>query len=216
MRFNLDNAFFTALGKLIDSVWVSILWIVCCIPVITIGASTSALYYTVHKSIRSSRGYTTRNFFSAFKNSFKQATLSWLVWLVVTLVLAADSLIMWEVLQSGNAMGIFFYFFLVVIVFAVIWAAYIFPYAARFENTAKITLKNSLLFAVCYPHWSLLLFLIIAVGVFLAWLLPFLVIILPAVEFLTFDLILERIFRRFMSEEDLEQELENDKFDKME
>jgi len=42
MKFNLDNAFFTALGKLVDSVWVSLLWLVCCIPVVTIGASTSA------------------------------------------------------------------------------------------------------------------------------------------------------------------------------
>jgi len=52
------------------------------------------------------------------------------------------------------------------------------------------------------PQWSLLLVLIMAVGLFLTWLIPFLIFLLPTVVFLLFDLILERIFRRFMSEED--------------
>lgn len=216
MKFNLDNAFFTALGKLVDSVWVSLLWLVCCIPVVTIGASTSALYYTVHKSIRGGRGYTTRNFFSAFKNNFRQATLSWLVWLVIFLVLLADVLIMRAALQAGSSVGMLFYFFLVMMLFVVIWAAYIFPYVARFENTVKATLKNAFLFAVSFPQWSLLLVLIMAVGLFLTWLIPFLIFLLPTVVFLLFDLILERIFRRFMSEEDLKREEENDLLDKME
>ena len=64
MKFNWDNIVFQMLGKLVDCVWVSILWVICCIPVFTIGASTTALYYTVHKSIRGDRGYTTRTFFS--------------------------------------------------------------------------------------------------------------------------------------------------------
>lgn len=49
MKFNWDNIVFQMLGKLVDCVWVSILWVICCIPVFTIGASTTALYYTVHK-----------------------------------------------------------------------------------------------------------------------------------------------------------------------
>ena len=55
MKFNWDNIVFQMLGKLVDCVWVSILWVICCIPVFTIGASTTALYYTVHKSIRGDR-----------------------------------------------------------------------------------------------------------------------------------------------------------------
>ena len=75
MKFNWDNIVFQMLGKLVDCVWVSILWVICCIPVFTIGASTTALYYTVHKSIRGDRGYTTRTFFGAFRDNFKAATL---------------------------------------------------------------------------------------------------------------------------------------------
>ena len=49
MKFNFDNKLFGALGKAVDCVILSVLWLVCCLPVITIGASSTALYYTVHK-----------------------------------------------------------------------------------------------------------------------------------------------------------------------
>ena len=90
MKFNWDNIVFQMLGKLVDCVWVSILWVICCIPVFTIGASTTALYYTVHKSIRGDRGYTTRTFFGAFRDNFKAATLPYLIWLAVMIVLGCD------------------------------------------------------------------------------------------------------------------------------
>lgn len=93
MKFNWDNIVFQMLGKLVDCVWVSILWVICCIPVFTIGASTTALYYTVHKSIRGNRGYTTSNFFGAFRDNFKAATLPYLIWLAVMIVLGCDAYI---------------------------------------------------------------------------------------------------------------------------
>ena len=46
MRFNLDNPVFTALGKVVDCAWLSILWLLCCLPVVTIGVSSTAMYYT--------------------------------------------------------------------------------------------------------------------------------------------------------------------------
>lgn len=216
MRFNWDNKFFGALGKLVDCAWVSILWFICCLPVITVGASTTALYYTVHKSIRGGRGYTTRNFFSAFKSSFKQSTLSWLVLFLVQLVMVIDLFIMRQVLMTGNSMGALFYFFLVMLLFGIGWGCYMFPYAARFENTVKATLKNAVLLEIRHLPWSLLLLLLAGAGVFLTWLIPMLILVMPATMFLLFDCILERIFRKYMSPEDLAREEEKDLLDKME
>ena len=105
MKFNWDNIVFQMLGKLVDCVWVSILWVICCIPVFTIGASTTALYYTVHKSIRGDRGYTTRTFFGAFRDNFKAATLPYLIWLAVMIVLGCDAYIPYQVLKTGSMKG---------------------------------------------------------------------------------------------------------------
>lgn len=215
MNFNFDNKFINGLGKLVDCVWLSILWFLCCIPIVTIGTSSTALYYTVHKSVRGNRGYTTRTFFSAFKDNFKQSILSYLVWLVVMVILVIDMLVTREVLKTGSSMGMFFYFFIVVLVFATIWGVYLFAYVARFQNTVKATLKNAILLELRHLPWSLLIAVIIAAAYLIIWFVPMFLLILPAVVFLLFDLILERIFRMYMTPEDLEKELENDKIDEM-
>lgn len=216
MKFNYDNIVFRIINKLVDCVCVSFLWLVCCLPIFTIGASTSGLYYTVHKSIRGGRNYAMKSFFKGFKDSFKQATLSWLVVLLIGVVFVLDAVIMWQQLTVGNSLGALFYFFVVAIVVVVGWCCILFPYCARFKNTVKQTLKNAVLMEICHLPWTLLLLLILAVVLFLTWLLPPLVFLLPACTFLLYEMILERIFRRYMSPEDLEREMELEQLDRKE
>ena len=215
MKFNWDNKVFQALGKMVDCIALSAMWLVCCLPIITFGASTSALYYAVHKSVRGNRGYMTKNFFHALTKGFKQSTLSWLVLLVVQIVLGMDTYITYQTLKTGNTMGAFFYFFLIMILFSIIWACYLFPYAARFEDGVKATLNNSLLMMIIHLPWSLLVLLLFAVTVFVIYLFPILIFLIPALLFVTYDAIFERIFRKYMSPEDLEKEKENDLVDRM-
>lgn len=215
MKFNWDNKFFQALGKLVDCMALSALWLVCSLPIVTFGASTSALYYAIHKSVRGNRGYMTKNFFHAFTKGFKQSTLSWLILLVVQIVLGMDAYITFQTLKTGNKMGVFFYFFLIMIVFSIIWACYLFPYAARFEDGVKATMKNALLMMIIHLPWSLLILVLFAVAAIAVYIFPVLIFLMPALLFLTYDGILERIFRKYMSEEDLEREKENDLLDRL-
>lgn len=215
MKFNWDNKFFQALGKLVDCMALSALWLVCSLPIVTFGASTSALYYAIHKSVRGNRGYMTKNFFHAFTKGFKQSTLSWLILLVVQIVLGMDAYITFQTLKTGNKMGVFFYFFLIMIVFSIIWACYLFPYAARFEDGVKATMKNALLMMIIHLPWSLLILVLFAVAAIAVYVFPVLIFLMPALLFLTYDGILERIFRKYMSEEDLEREKENDLLDRL-
>ena len=101
------------------------------------------------------------------------------------------------------------------IAFAVGWGCYLFSYTARFANTVKATVKNAFLLELRHLPWSLLIICITAAALFATWLLPVILIFLPALLFLIYDLILERLFRRYMSEEDLAKELENDMIDRM-
>lgn len=214
--FNYDNVIFRGLNKFVDSVYASLLWLLCCIPIFTIGASTSALYYTAHKSIRGGREYVGRSFFKAFRENFKQATLSWLVLFFVILLLIFDARVMRQMLAAGNNLGVLYYLFLVAIVFAVGWGCYLFPFVARFENTVRATLKNAALLELRHLPWSLLLIVLFAVAALLIWLVWPLIFLVPTLLCLLDDVILERIFRRYMSEEDLARELEIEQMDKME
>lgn len=215
MKFSWDNNLFQALGKMVDCMALSALWVLCSLPLFTFGASTSALYYAIHKSVRGNRGYMTKNFFHAFTKGFKQSTLSWLVLLVVQIILGMDAYITFQTLKTGNKMGVFFYFFLIMIAFSIIWGCYIFPYAARFEDSVKATLKNAFFMMIIHLPWSLLILVLFVAAVLVIYFFPVLIFLIPALLFLTYDGILERIFRKYMSEEDLEKEKENDLADRM-
>ena len=210
--FSVDSPLYRFLSRVLDILKLNFLWILGSLPVFTIGASTTALYYTVHKSIRGDRGYTTRTFFGAFRDNFKAATLPYLIWLAVMIVLGCDAYITYQVLKTGSMKGAFFYFFLVMIAVAIMWSAFLFPYIARFENTVKQTLKNAFLLMVRHLPWSLLLLVILIASALSIYIIPVLLVVIPAVASIVFDFILERLFRRYMSPEDLEREEENDMY----
>lgn len=70
--FNLDNPIWRFMGKLVDVFILTLLWAVCCIPIITIGPASTAVYYVTLKLVRDEESYTVRSFFKSFKENFKQ------------------------------------------------------------------------------------------------------------------------------------------------
>ena len=60
--FNYNNKLFSAFDKVINIFCLSLIWFMACIPVFTIGASCTALYYAVNKVIRHGRGYIWKEF----------------------------------------------------------------------------------------------------------------------------------------------------------
>ncbi len=214
MKFNFDNKLFMGLTKLIDSVILSALWLIFSIPVFTIGASSTALYYTVHKSLHRSRGYIYQSFFRSFKSNFKQSTLMWLILMVIYVVLYFDQYIMSGVLQNGGTLGPLYYVFLVLTALVILWNIYIIAYTARFENTKRVIMKNAAIIAVANLGWTLLVLLLLLAAAVIIYLIPMMIFLIPAVLCLMYDVILERIFRKYMSPEDLAKEKENDMLDK--
>ena len=76
--FNMDNKFFVFMGRIADLCMLNILCIVCCIPVITAGASLTAVYYVTMKMVRNEESYIFKGFIQAFKENFKKSTIIWL------------------------------------------------------------------------------------------------------------------------------------------
>lgn len=134
------------LNRMGDLMILNILMIICCIPVITIGAAFTAMHYVLLKMVRDKEGYLIRGFFKSFALNFKQATLIWLLMLLVIAVYVGDILIF-------NYSGLVFPKAVVIAVLAIallllMVAAYIFPLQARFENSILNTLKNALMLAI--------------------------------------------------------------------
>ena len=208
--FNADNKVFQALGSLMDCMIISALWLLMCIPVFTIGTSTTAMYTTVHKVIRRQQGYVWNTFWDSFNENFKLTTKLWLIILAIIIVLTADIYVTHQALVEGLSWGIFAPFFVILMILVILWAVYIFAYSARFEQTLKATLKNGVLLMIANLPWTVLIFLELAVATIVTMYMPILIIILPGIATVLVELILEHVFRKLMTEEQRRHEEEED------
>ncbi len=142
---DMDSPFMRVLNRVADLMIMNFLMMICCIPVITAGAAFTAMHYVFLKVVRGEEGYLIKGFFKSFKENFKQATIIWLLMLLVIAVYVGDSFIF-------NYSGLTFPKALVIAVVAVavllvLAAVYVFPLQARFENSVKNTLKNAMILA---------------------------------------------------------------------
>ena len=212
--FNYDNKFFRALSKLVDCVLLSALWVIFCIPVFTIGASTSALYYAAHRTLVRGKGYVVNSFWTGFKSNFKKSTCLWLIQLAILLILAGDIYITNMMLRAGYNFGVLSYLFVMMLVYIIVWIIYTYSYTARFEVSLKNVLKNSAIFAVVHLPWSFFILALLVAVLFIVMVMPPLLFLMPGALFASYELILEKkVFRKYMSEEDLQKELEDDRYD---
>ena len=81
--FNVNNPLMRALSKLFDIGWLSLIYVVFCVPLVTIGAATTSLYYVSAKVLRKDRGFVWSEFWHSFKLNFKPATLMWLIFAAI-------------------------------------------------------------------------------------------------------------------------------------
>ena len=164
MRFNLhDNPVTKALGRLFDLVILNLLFIICSVPIITIGAATAALYTVMLKFVKDEEGYIFSGFFVAFKDNFKKATISWLIILAIGLIIIFNFLITNDIGEITGAywlqpifIGIFSLFSLILLFVYI----YVFPLIARYESPIKNTFVNSILIAIAKLPYTFLLVII--------------------------------------------------------
>lgn len=193
--FDSDRLMWRGISAGMDLVYVSVLWLLCSIPVVTVGAASTALYDTVIHCIRRHEEGLLPRFFSTFKAEFKTATLSWLMWLV-GLVLCA--LLAVYLLSQGDGMqGFLFQINLVVLLVVVVGAlVWVFPVLSRFTmnfvglNIAAVKLVFSHLPATVLMG----VLLILAALACYTWLYP--VLLLPGLVSLLNSFYMEGTFRK--------------------
>lgn len=156
--FDMDNKFFRFMGKLADLCILNVLCILCCIPVVTAGASITAMFYVTMKMVRNEEAYIARSFFKSFKENFRQATVINIIMLVIAGVLYVD----FRVVKSmpGTASTVFQYLFLIFAILYVMLFTYIYPVLAKFYNSIKNTFRNAILMSVRHLPYTVLMILV--------------------------------------------------------
>ncbi len=169
--FNMDNAFFTFMGRVADLLILNVLWIICCIPIVTIGPSTSALYYALLKIVRKEDSYTWSMFFHSFRQNLRQGVCLTLIFLALGLLLFVDIRVSSAI--PGTFGQILMGLFLVLILFYLILFSYTFPVLAQFENSVKNTMKNAFLMALSRLPYTLLIVVLNLVPLLLLFISPY-------------------------------------------
>lgn len=141
----IDSPVMRVLGRLGDIIILNMIFVVGCIPVITIGTSLSALYAVAMKMARGEEPSVWKEFWKAYKRNFKQATICWLIMAVVAILLFVDFRII-RVFQ-GSMYSVMRVILAIILGMWILMFQYLFPYIARFENGIFATLRNALLLA---------------------------------------------------------------------
>ncbi len=161
--FSYDSKFSQLLLKLCYACYLNLLWLVCSLPIVTVGASTTALYYSCLKIVRDEDSHVGACFFRSFRENFKQATALWLILLGLGLFLAGDGYIVYHLRQSAEgAMAVVWTLILAMVIAGaivyVIVLEYVFPLVASVSNTNTAMLKNAFLIGTHYLFATILVF----------------------------------------------------------
>ena len=180
--FSYESKFSQLLLKLCYACYLNLLWFLCSIPIFTIGASTTALYYASLKIVRDEDSHVGALFFRSFRENFKQATVLWLILLGLGLFLGADGYIVYHLRQSSlGPAGVLWTLVLAVLIAAavvyVIVLLYVFPLLASVSNTNAAMLKNAFLIGTHYLFATILVFAVHFAMFFVvvAWFTPLIV-----------------------------------------
>ncbi|MDO4622246.1 MAG: DUF624 domain-containing protein [Eubacteriales bacterium] len=165
--FNPDAPIMHLLSKIAMSIYLNALWMICCIPIVTIGASTTALFYVSQKLVKNEEGHPTQNFFHSFRANLKQATGIWLILLAVGLVLGVDAYALYHLRFSNAFWTVLTAVFIVALAAYVIVLLYIFPLLAHFDNTTGAMFRNSLIIGMHFLLCTVLMAAVYAAMVFL-------------------------------------------------
>lgn len=143
--FSPDSKIMQIAGRITDLIWLNFLYLITCLPIVTIGAATTALYSLCFSLMREEYGSITKNYFKAMKANFKTPTAAW----GILLAAAVPALIyLTRVAQLDGMLRYSGLFFILILMAAMMTASYVFPWISQFENTAGQSLKNALILSI--------------------------------------------------------------------
>lgn len=193
--FGFQGAFVSVCSKIFDTLVLGLLWIVCSLPVITIGASSTALYYAIVKCVKNDDGYAVREYFKCFRREFKQATILWIILAAVYVLMRLNTGILMA--KTDGLFGfIMIGVYTVVCIYVALMACYIFPALSRFEMPTGWFIKIGIFMSIRYFLTSIAIVLIFVSFAGFLMKLPILFFIVPGPIAFLISEFMERVLKK--------------------
>lgn len=166
----LKDSLLRFLHDLFDLMVVNCLWLLCCLPVFTVGPATCGLYAVTLKLVREEPVHPVKDFFRGLKENLKSGFLLGFMTILMTVAIAGD---VWLALRlSGGLRTLYLVVAVMVGVILMILVTYTFALQAMFENPLRTQITNTFKLAVIAPGKTLLMWLILLIPVIAALVLP--------------------------------------------
>ncbi len=169
--FDADNAFFRFMSRVADALILNLFFLITSIPIVTIGASYTAMYYYCTKAIGNEEGYLWKSYWKSFKTNFVQGFLMELFFVVVGVILYVDLKYLYGNAFNGGGFGWRLLFFIVVgmAILAAVTFLYAFPLLSRFDNTTFNIIRNAAFMSLRHLPQTVPLILIFGLAAFIGW-----------------------------------------------
>lgn len=214
MPFKRDGAFFVFLGHVASFIIINLLFIVCCIPIITAGPALCALHHSMMKLYKKEPIHPFFEFFRSFKNNLKQGCIIQAIVLVISIFLFLDLRYTIAAFGSNRIAQIASIFFMMIAFVFLLMLTLLYPIQAQFSNTLKDTFKNALLLSLSHLPFCFIMMLLnlLPIILLMIWLNGFL-FMLPFYIFIGFSVtsflncfFIKKIFQPYMPEEPVLEE----------
>lgn len=196
----LDNLFSTGgpYARFMNWLWnmlvISVLWLVCSIPVITLGAATTAAYYAMAKAVRHQAGTVISCFFSSFRQNFKQSVVLTTLWGLTLSVLLMECIYLYSDPGVPLAAVYLFYFLAAA---ALACGMYLFPCLSRFSRGSLALIKLSAIVTFRHLTTTILLLVLFFVGFLGIWLMPWGILVFPGIGIYLLTFLMEPVLLRY-------------------
>lgn len=201
--FSPDNLFFRTLSRGVDFVGLSLLWALLSLPVVTIGPATAALYYTVVKVFRHKQDGAFGMYLRAFRDDFVTGFFASLICVAAALPLAAGYWVMRQNISTDRGVVLYMAYYVALIVPAGV-LCYLFPLLGRFEFEVGGLFRTALTMSLRHLPSTVIVVLLTAELAVAAINLWWPILVAPTLCALLTSLFLERIFPKYLSQEQAE------------
>lgn len=200
--FNSDSFFWRWFGKLADVLVLSLLWVLCCLPVLTIAPSCIALYDTVARCIHGTQDSPYRHFFRVFKSELLRGIGITVLWAVVGFALLMGYNVLYTLGKENSFVSIYSMVYLATLVIPLGIFAWLIPLEARFSHSFFGLHKTAATFAIVHLPTTGILLGLLAVAIVIGLFVPVLVFILPGLVITLQSWFIEKVFKRYIPEEE--------------
>lgn len=204
--FSPETRYAKFMNVLAGVIWTGLLWMICSLPIVTMGTASAAAHDTMRRAVRKQGIPVTRTFFVSFKANFKVTLPFNIILTLVFALLFFDSVYLYGYgTEFSQMLSIIIYVF---VAFFIVLAFYIFTLCSYFDETRFEITKLAFYIYFRHFHFSLLFFFMFLLGILAVYMMPWSVMLIPGFFWYAQVFFMQFIMKHYVEEDEEDEEEE--------